>query len=215
MFAHNRRLERKSGVLEKLGNRFAIKHSVDLTGFEKEDIFLEGTGSMVLDRDNKIAYACLSSRTHGKALQEFCNTSGYHSIAFHAEDQNAKPIYHTNVMMCVADRYVVICLESIVSKEERDSVMAAINNSGKEMIEISLEQMNHFAGNMLQVQNMNGEKFIVMSSQAFLSLSPEQVQKLEKYNAIIHSPLDTIELNGGGSARCMMAEVYLPLATKI
>ncbi len=211
MYAQNRRLERKPSLLKSLGNKFIITKTVDLSPFEKEGIFLEGTGSMVLDRDHKIAYACLSARTNIKALEQFCKDASYKAIAFHAVDQKGLPIYHTNVMMCVADRYVVICLLSIPDKAERALVTETIRNSGKELIEINLNQMNHFAGNMLQVQNMKGEKFVVMSSQAFLSLSPNQIRELEKYNSIIHSSLDTIETNGGGSARCMMAELYLPL----
>ena len=214
MYAMNRRLERKQHVLDTIKNKFNITRQVDLSGYESENIFLEGTGSMVLDRDNKIAYACLSPRTEKKVLDDFCTKAGYKPIAFISVDENGKEIYHTNVMMCVADKYVVICLGSIRDKKEKQLVTDTINKSGKSIIDISYHQMNHFAGNMLQVENNEGEKLLVMSSQAYQSLTKEQVSELEKYNKIVHSSLTTIETNGGGSARCMMAEIHLPLIKK-
>ncbi|MFM9836938.1 MAG: citrulline utilization hydrolase CtlX [Cyclobacteriaceae bacterium] len=212
MYASNRRLERKQHVIDQLKTKFKIKSQVDLSSYENKNIFLEGTGSMVLDRENKIAYACLSQRTDLIVLKDFCTKLGYAPVSFIATDAKGYPIYHTNVMMCVADQFVVICLESIKDNQERKEVMAAIEKSGKEIIDISLDQMNHFAGNMLQVENDQGKKFLVMSSQAYHSLNIEQLSKIEHYNSILHSSLDTIERNGGGSARCMMAEVFLPLA---
>jgi hypothetical protein len=211
MYADNRRLERKPAVLNEIAGKFSISKTIDLSFYENENTFLEGTGSMVLDRENKIAYACLSPRTDYFILNDFCEKMGYTSEEFDAMDKNGLPVYHTNVMMCVADRYVIICLDSIPAEHERNHVIEIIKNTGKEIISISLDQMNHFAGNMLQVNNDKGEKLLVMSSQAFESLTKEQVQKLSGYNTIIHSPLTTIETNGGGSARCMIAEVYLPL----
>lgn len=211
MFAANRRLERKPAVLQALKNKFVISKTIDLSGNENENSFLEGTGSMVLDREKKIAYACLSPRTDYLALNEFCEKMGYRPEVFDAMDKTGLPIYHTNVMMCVADKYVVICLDAIPAEHEKDNVTETITHSGKEVIAITLTQMNHFAGNMLQVNNSKGEKLLVMSSQAFESLTREQKEKLSAYNALIHSPLTTIETNGGGSARCMLAEVYLPL----
>lgn len=210
MFALNRRQERKPAVLEEVKKKFLVTQTHDLTPYENETSFLEGTGSMVLDRDNKIAYACLSERTHPDVLESFCEISGYRPVAFYAIDQSGKPIYHTNVMMCVADRYVVICLEAIPDDKERELVMSVILASGKEIVEISLDQMNHFAGNMLQVENQEGKKLLVMSTQAWSSLLPNQVEKLTRFNPIIHSSLETIEANGGGSARCMMAEIHNP-----
>lgn len=210
MYAVNRRMERKPHVLEAIRNKFQTGTTIDLTGYEAEDRFLEGTGSMVLDRENKIAYACLSPRTDKQVLQEWCNKLGYRAEAFTAVDENGQQIYHTNVMMCVADQYVVICLDSIADAAERQHAMQTIEHTGKQIVSISHAQMNHFAGNMLQVQNRAGNKFLVMSSQAYQALTPEQVQTLESYNPILHSSLDTIERNGGGSARCMMAEVHLP-----
>jgi hypothetical protein len=188
-----------------------VKRKIDLSQYEKENIFLEGTGSMVLDRDNKIAYACLSPRTNEKVLADFCRQMGYSAVSFHATDGNGQAIYHTNVMMCVADRYVVICFDSIPDDEEKIKVINTILQTGKEIIDITLDQMNHFAGNMLQIENKQGEKLLVMSTQAYQSLTSEQKKKLEAFNKIIHSPLTTIEANGGGSARCMMAEVHLPV----
>ena len=211
MYAENRRLERKPLILEKISEIFNVHTVVDLSGFEKEGRFLEGTGSMVLDREKKIAYACLSPRTDAKLLQQFCDDMHYHKMAFDAVDENGGAIYHTNVMMCVADKYVVICLDTVRSAEQRETLVYTIKNSGKELIEISAEQMNHFAGNMLQVNNVDGNKLLVMSSQAYGSLTEAQIKQLGSYNKIIHSPLASIEKNGGGSARCMIAEIHLPI----
>ncbi|MGC8750787.1 citrulline utilization hydrolase CtlX [Hydrotalea sp.] len=211
MFAPNRRLERKPDVLNAISKKFSIQHQIDLSYLEDQNQFLEGTGSMVLDREHKIAYACLSPRTDEHALKVFSEKMGYSIVQFHASDKNNMPIYHTNVMMCVADRYVVICLDSIKIKEERKKVEEVIQQSGKKIIPISFEQMEHFAGNMLQVINEKGNKFLVMSTQAYESLNNEQIQQLTSFNTIIHSNISTIEKNGGGSARCMLAEVFLPL----
>ena len=211
MYAVSRRLERKQGVLDAIATKFKVSKRIDFTNNEKDNVFLEGTGSMVLDRQNKIAYACLSPRTDYFILTEFCEEMGYTAVSFDAIDQNGQAIYHTNVMMCVADKYAVICMDSIAAQHEKDEVTDIIIKSGKEIIAISFDQMNHFAGNMLQVNNSQGEKLLIMSSQAYAALTKEQTEKLSKYNAIIHSPLNTIEINGGGSARCMMAEVHLPV----
>lgn len=211
MYAVNRRAERKQHVLDAVASKFAVKNTIDFTDSENEDHFLEGTGSMVLDRENKIAYACLSPRTDETVFEDWCRTMQYTPCSFYSVDEKGGEIYHTNVMMCVADKYVVICLDSIRDTTERNHVTNTILNSGKEIIEISYSQMNRFAGNMLQVQNKNGQRYLVMSSQAYHSLTPEQIKQLESYNSIIHSDLTTIETNGGGSARCMMAEVFLPV----
>jgi hypothetical protein len=210
MYAGNRRQERKSHVVEKLEEKFKIENRLDLTTYESKDLFLEGTGSMVLDRQNKIAYACLSERTSKDVLADFCHQLGYRAVAFKATDASGFPIYHTNVMMCIADQYAIICLDAIADPQERSSVMDEIQNTNKKIIPISRAQMNHFAGNMLQVNNTSGEKFLIMSSQAFASLAPDQITDIRQFNSILHSSLDTIERNGGGSARCMMAEVFLP-----
>lgn len=211
MYAVNRRAERKEHVLQKIAEKFIIKRKIDLSRYETSDIFLEGTGSMVLDRDNKIAYACLSPRTNEKALADFAGQTGYSTIVFHAVDANGLAIYHTNVMMCVGDRFIVVCLDAIPDDKEKEKLIASINRTGKEIITITMDQMNHFAGNMLQVENSAGKKLLVMSTQAYESLTDEQKRKLGSFNIIIHAPLTTIETSGGGSARCMMAEVHLPL----
>ncbi len=211
MYAQNRRLERKESVLQAIDKKYIVSKKIDLSNYEQSNIFLEGTGSMVLDRDHRIAYACLSPRTDLTILKDFCNQLNYTPIYFWALDGGNQPIYHTNVMMCVADEYVVICLESIPDLAERQLVVDSITESGKAIIAIGFDQMNHFAGNMLQVHNQAGTKFLVMSSQAFRSLNKVQIEQIEGYNQIIHSDITTIETNGGGSARCMMAEVFLPL----
>jgi hypothetical protein len=208
MYAENRRLERKPSVLNELRKKFTIKKTIDLSTYEDQQKYLEGTGSLVLDRDKKIAYACLSPRTDKQLLEKFCEEMSYRPVAFHGVDQNGRAIYHTNVMMCVGDDFVVICLASISNVSERSLVEETINSSGKKLVEITFGQMNNFAGNMLQVNNREGKKFLVMSSRAYASLSKEQLQLLEAGNEIIHSSLNTIETNGGGSARCMIAEVF-------
>ncbi|MBZ5856378.1 citrulline utilization hydrolase CtlX [Flavihumibacter profundi] len=210
MFAANRRAERKQHVLDNIYLRFTKHKLIDLTAGEASNHFLEGTGSMVLDRENRIAYACLSPRTDKKLVEEFCTRMHYSPVTFFARDQKGQEIYHTNVMMCVADKYVVICLASITDEADKARVLKAIKDSNKAVIDITPGQMNSFAGNMLQVQNNEGETYLVMSSQAFHSLTAAQVKELEAYNQIIHSDISTIETNGGGSARCMMAEIFLP-----
>jgi hypothetical protein len=211
MFAENRRLERKPTVLAAIKNKFLIQQTEDMSVYENKQLYLEGTGSMVLDRDNRLAYACLSPRTNRQVLEDFCTRMNYTPVVFNSMDEKNQPIYHTNVMMCVADRYVVICLESIPDEKEKNNVIEKIKGSGKSIISIRLSQMNHFAGNMLQIENSSGEKILVMSSQAYESLSPDQINELSGFNTILHSSLHTIESNGGGSARCMMAEIHLPL----
>jgi hypothetical protein len=211
MYAVNRRAEGKNTVLDAIDDKFVVRQKIDLSGYENENIFLEGTGSMVLDRDFKLAYACLSPRTNDKILRDFCTRMDYQPVLFTANDSNGKAIYHTNVMMCVADQYIVICLDSISNTTERELVKATISKTGKQIVTISLDQMNHFAGNMLQVESKSAEKLLIMSSQAYHSLSTSQVETLQQFNRILHSPLETIETNGGGSARCMMAEVFLAI----
>jgi len=210
MFAANRRAERKPHIVDTLASRFTIRQTIDLTGYEHQNLFLEGTGSMVLDRDRQIAYACLSPRTDRTVLEDFCKRMLYRPVIFDAVDAGGQPIYHTNVMMCVADRYVVICLDSIPDAGQRQQVSDIITGSGKTIIPISLDQMAHFAGNMLQVENTSGERLLIMSSQAYHSLDQSQLKQLTAFNRILHAPLHTIESNGGGSARCMLAEIHLP-----
>lgn len=208
MFAQNRREERKQTVIDYIKNSFQVTAIHNLSSFEEEQIFLEGTGSMVLDRKNKIAYAALSPRTNVIVFNKFCSTTKFKPVTFTSRWTDGSPIYHTNVMMCVAETFVVICLESISDQDEKDTLLENFKNTGKEVIEISYEQLGHFAGNMLQIKNMDGEMLLVMSTQAYQSLTEDLISRLLHFNRILHSPLDTIETSGGGSARCMMAEIY-------
>lgn len=209
MFAKNRRMERKTTVLDVIKHKFDVKEIIDISKYEADEFFLEGTGSMVLDRDNKIAYACLSPRTNEKLLTEFCSLTGFSPVTFRSTDSAGIDIYHTNVMMCIASSYAVICLDSIADEIERKKVITSLQKTEKEIIDISLSQLNSFAGNMLQVRNADRELLLVMSTQAYRSLTAEQMKTLQKHNRIIHSSLNTIEAAGGGSARCMMAEIFL------
>ena len=214
MFATNRRVERRVDIIESIQNQgFEVAEIDDWSSSENQSLFLEGTGSMIFDHDNKIAYGSVSLRLDEKLFRDFCSKYGFTPVVFHSYQtvgEERLPIYHTNVMMCVADKFVVICLDCIDDEAERNNVIETIKNSGKEIIEISEAQMQQFAGNMLQVQNKDGEKFLVMSQTAYQSLNQEQVSNIEKYCEIIYSDLNTIEVNGGGSARCMLAEVFLP-----
>ncbi len=210
MQAENRRLERREDIINQLEDCFKVHHIVDLSRFEHDHKFLEGTGSMVLDRIGKIAYACISPRTDKDVLAVFCEQTGYKAVCFDAVDEHGKAIYHTNVLMCVGSKFVVICLDSIPNPHERVTVIESLQSTRKEIIEISFEQMNQFAGNMLEVQNKNGEALIVMSQSAFKSLTEVQKTALGKHGRLIYSNINTIETNGGGSARCMIAEVHLP-----
>lgn len=210
MMAENRRLERREDIIMQLEDEFKIKHVIDLSRYEHEHKFLEGTGSMVLDRENKLAYACLSPRTNKDVLEQFCLESGYTPVLFHAVDQNGMDIYHTNVLMCIGSSFVVICLDSVKDKAEKENVVNVIKASKKQLISISFDQMNHFAGNMLEVENKAGESLIVMSKRAWDSLNYEQKAVLSSFSKPVFADISTIESNGGGSARCMMAEVHLP-----
>lgn len=205
-----RRLERREDILFELADLFFWDRRYYLEFAEKNGKFLEGTGSMVFDRVHQIVYACLSSRTDKGLLEAFCGITGYRPLVFEAIDFRGIPIYHTNVMMAMGDHFVVVCLESVRNPKERDTLQQSFENTGKEIIDITLDQMNAFAGNMLQVRNDQGEKFLVMSEQAYNSLRADQVDQILHYAEIVSPPLYTIEKYGGGSARCMMAEIFLP-----
>lgn len=214
MYAENRRLERREeDVLQLLEEKgFNIIDVLDFTSAEEEEIFLEGTGSIILDRQNGVAYAAISQRTDEELFIEFCEELEYSPVIFTANqtvENQRLPIYHTNVMMCVADEYAVICLSTIDDKKERKYVVENLKETGKEIIAITEEQMHQFAGNMLQVGGL-GQKYLVMSQTAYNSLTSEQISAIEKYNPILPVKIDLIEKLGGGSARCMMAEVFLP-----
>ena len=208
MFAENRRLERKPAALEAIEANFDEKRTVDLTHYEEEGLFLEGTGSMVLDRVNKIAYACESPRTNRTVLNDFCEQLGYTPVLFKAVDAEGTEIYHTNVMMHVGTEVAVVCMEAIKDPDKRSEVRESLEKTGKTIVDISFDQMNHFAGNMLELRNKDGEPCLVMSLTAYESLTDEQIEFLQSRMTLITPDLDCIEQNGGGSARCMIAEIF-------
>ncbi len=214
MFAENRRKERREEVFMRLENEgFIIENLIDYTSAEDEGLFLEGTGSLILDRINRKAYCALSPRADEELLIEFCEDFEYTPIIFTANqtvDGQRLPIYHTNVMMCIAETFAVICLDSIDDKKERKNITKQLKEDGKEIISISEVQMHQFAGNMLQLRGGNDKRYLVMSQAAYDSLSEDQIKTIENHCAILSSSLETIETCGGGSARCMMAEVFLP-----
>ena len=214
MYAENRRNERRDDVILIIQSEgMDVSEILDFTEFEEHGKFLEGTGSLVLDRMNKIAYAALSERTDMKALEHFCVEFDYEGVPFQAmqtADGERLPIYHTNVMMCIADELAIICADCIDDLEEREMVLESLRATGHEILEITEDQTQSFAGNMLQVNNQEGTPFLIMSNSAHSALTPGQVEQIESKYTILHSSLDTIEACGGGSARCMMAEVFLP-----
>ncbi len=212
MCAENRRYERREEIFDTLVEEhgFKIEEIKDFTEFEEHNKFLEGTGSMVLDRENNICYAAISVRTDEIAVMQFCEEFSYRPVCFTANqdvDGERMAIYHTNVMMCVADKFAVICLDSIDNKIEKENIIENLIECGKEIIEITEAQKHRFAGNMLQV--MGDKPYIVMSNSAYNSLSESQIKTIENHCSILYSSLDTIEACGGGSARCMMAEIFL------
>jgi hypothetical protein len=213
MLAASRRLERRDDILESLSKNRKIGNVIDLSKWELQQKFLEGTGSLILDRPNKIAYACLSERTNEEVLKDFEQKSGFSVFKFHAfqsVNNERKPIYHTNVMMFVGEKVAVVCLDSIDVEKEKRALVEQLEATGKEVISITESQVENFAGNMLQVKSITGEPKIVMSGAAFASLSEAQKSALQKHGKLVYSDLETIETLGGGSARCMMAEVFLP-----
>ena len=214
MFAENRRLERREDALTILESQgFIIENVIDYTAAEEEEVFLEGTGSLALDRVNRKAYCALSPRADESLFIEFCEDFEYTPVVFTANqtvDGERKAIYHTNVMMCLAQTFAVICLECIDDKKERENVKKHLKEDGKELIVITEAQVSNFAGNMLQVKAANDEPYLIMSASAYATLTQTQIQTIEKHCKILYSSLETIETCGGGSARCMMAEVFLP-----
>ena len=208
MFSENRRLERSQEVIDDLKSRFGYSKQYYFDHYEADSKFLEGTGSMILDRDNKIVYACLSERTHVELLEKFAVVMSYKKVFFHAVDKNGDPIYHTNVMMALGENFCVVCLDAILDESERKEFVAEMDKTAKDIIEISQDQLNSFAGNMLQLKAENGDRFLIMSEQAFRSLEETQIMAIESHCEIVHAPLYTIEKYGGGSARCMITEVF-------
>ncbi|MCO6496362.1 MAG: amidinotransferase [Chitinophagaceae bacterium] len=209
MYAPNRRLERRQEIVDLLKKSFDVKEVIDLSHFEADGKFMEGTGSMILDRTNRIAYACASPRTDEDVFNKVCEMLGYRPFYFHAYNEEGVAIYHTNVMMCVGDKFAVICLESITDDKERKSIIALLKTTGHEVVDITFKQMNHFAGNMLALHTATGENILALSQSAYDCLTENQRQTLSKYCQLIPAPVHTIERNGGGSVRCMIAEIFL------
>ena len=212
MEAHNRRTERRPEIIDRLANEygFQIKEVLDLSGHETAEHYLEGTGSMVLDRANKIAYACLSSRTQMDPLGDFAQQMDYDVVSFDAVDRNGVPIYHTNVLMNVGEAIAVICDEAIARDDQREAVVARLRNTGHEVVHLSYDQLDAFAGNMLELRNVDKERVLAMSSQAWDSLDATQRETLRTNGIVVSSPIDNIESSAGGSVRCMLAEIHLP-----
>jgi len=206
----NRRAERRQDLLDMLIDRFEVHYHIRLEHQEQKGHFLEGTGSMILDRQHRIAYACRSARTNEAVLNDFTAITGFRPILFDATDDHHFPIYHTNVMMALGETFVIIALGTVRDAADRTALLRSFANSQKSVIELSIEQMMSFAGNMLQVRNLRGDTFLVMSSQAYRSLSAEQIRQIEAHTSILHSPIPTIEQYGGGSVRCILAEIFLP-----
>lgn len=210
MLAPNRRLERAPEVIKTIMDEAGIKRVLDLTEYENEGKFLEGTGSMVLDRNSKVAYVCLSPRTSEEVLNRFCSELGYRAVVFNAEDQDGNPIYHTNVVMSVGEKYAVLCKEAIRSAKQLAEIEDSLHDAGKTIVGISLVQMFHFAGNILEVKNIRDEHFVVMSETAHTIFTEDQLAVIGNGCTILPVRIPHIEVIGGGSARCMMAEILCP-----
>lgn len=212
MEAVNRRTERREDILETLAaeHDFRIKRVLDLTGHEQHGRFLEGTGSMVLDRSNRVSYACLSSRTHETVLEKFAMAMGYDVVSFDAVDRGGVPIYHTNVLMNVGEKVAVICDEAIRDETQRQAALDRLRATGHDIVRLTYAQLEAFAGNMLELRDMDGKRVLAMSRQAFASLTDDQREVLRKGARIVQVPIDTIEGSAGGSVRCMLAEMHLP-----
>ena len=207
MLAENRRWERRLDLLDQLANEgVAVNEVIDISGFEEENKFLESTGSIVIDYENDLAYACLSSRTNREVLNKLCEINGYEPVLFESFNKDGLAVYHTNVVMCIASRYAVICAESI-KEDQRFEVLKTLEKTGHEVVQITMDQMYSFAGNMLEVLNSKGESVLVMSQSAYDSLNDYQVQTLSKYSQIHTVSIPTIEKFGGGSVRCMMCRL--------
>jgi hypothetical protein len=212
MEAENRRRERRADIVEHLESDlgFQVREIIDLSQHEQQGHFLEGTGSMVLDRTNRVAYACLSSRTHLDALGDFAQRMNYDVVAFDAVDRDGVPIYHTNVLMNVGEEIAVICDVSITREDQREAVLGRLRATGHEVLTLSFDQLDAFAGNMLELKNREGERVLAMSQRAFDSLTSEQRSILGSKAQVVAVAIDDIEDSAGGSVRCMLAEIHLP-----
>ncbi len=209
MATPNRRSEKREDIIAAFTSGYKVSGVVDLSDYEQEGLFCEGTGSIIFDHVNKMAYACLSLRTDKEIFYRVCSVLNYKPLCFTSTDANNIEIYHTNVMMCVSEKFAVVCLESIRSEDERQSVVASLEETGHEIIDISLEQVCHFAGNMLTVCNSSGKEYLVMSQSAYCILTDEQKEALSYYNELLPVDITMIEKIGGGSARCMISEIFL------
>lgn len=209
MYAPSRRIEKRDEILDQLAKEFVIREVQDWGEYEAEGRFLEGTGSMVIDHDNKMIYACVSERTSLPVLEKYAAANNFQAIAFLATDKKGRPVYHTNVMMALGEGFCVLCEEAIEEEWELIAVRQLLESTGHSIIAITRDQMHQFAGNMLQLKNNDGEKYLVMSRSAFNSLRKEQKQMLEAYSTLLPIAVPTIEEVEGGSVRCMMAEVFL------
>ena len=212
MEAPNRRTERRADIIDSIAaeHGFHVTEILDLTKHEDAGHYLEGTGSMVLDRTNRVAYACLSSRTQLAPLGDFAQQMDYDVVSFDAVDRDGVPIYHTNVLMNVGEAMAVICDEAIVSEDQRKAVLARLRETGHEVVSLSYDQIDAFAGNMLELRNNDGERVVAMSTQAWDSLDSDQRETLRLNGKVVHSPIENIERSAGGSVRCMLAEIHLP-----
>lgn len=214
MYAENRRLERREDIIDGIKEKFKVSDMVSFTDWEAEAAYLEGTGSLLLDRQNKIAYAAISERTMPEVLEDFCDEAGFDPVTFHAMqtvDGERLPIYHTNVMMCLGEGFAVVCMDSIDDEEERTNLIESLTKTNKEIITITEAQKSNFAGNMLQVVGADEQRLVVMSTAAYDSLSDDQRNQLSAHGKLVHSDIHIIEKLGGGSARCMMAEIFNPI----
>ncbi len=209
LYARSRRAERRQDIVNYFSKHYTVRQVLDWTSWEFNENYLESTGSLVLDRRNRLAYACLSERTRMAALESFCQQMNYTAVPFRAYDSDKRNIYHTNVMLHISESFVVICAEAIADQPVRKRILQQLHDSGRTLIEISQEQLQQFAGNLI---TLSGKHYpvIAMSTQAFMSLDKSQIRELEHFGELIHSPLDTIERLGGGSARCMITGVFLP-----
>lgn len=209
MYAPNRRIEKRNDLLQMLVEKYNVRDVEDWSEYEAESLFLEGTGSMIIDQDYKVIYACISPRTNKSVLEKFAHAHGYKAMLFYSKDENGTDVYHTNVIMHLGETYAVICMESIPNEAERIAVSQLLITTGHEVIPITLKQVHAYAGNMLQVKNAKGEKFTVLSKSAYNSLTKEQRDILQMHTTLLPMDITTIETIGGGSTRCMMAEIFL------
>ncbi|MFK5974849.1 MAG: arginine deiminase-related protein [Flavobacteriaceae bacterium] len=208
MMAKNRRIERGIGIIEELSTRYIILNTIDFTSYEKENKFLEGTGSMVFDRENKIIYAIVSKRTDLDVLSEMKKSIGYEMILFNSVNEDNVPVYHTNVIMCVATTFIILCFESIKNEEERLAIIRAAERTNKVIIDISFEQVKYFCGNVIEIKNNKNEKLLAMSINAFNHFTKKQIETIENSHSIFTAEIPTIETLGGGGVRCMIAEIF-------